>query len=663
MIVAKRMTSCYIYASSEGHMKGSYPRIAMSIVICGLLPLAGGLICYWGMPALDGAWSWHSEALHSTAESIAAFSALTLGILLVLLAQQRKTAHPHLWIATALVAKGTLDLFHAGLGATLPFAWLRTISTLVGGALFAAVWLPARLVGSRRIVLMPVAAAAGAMVLALAAIAFPEFPEDTIPPEALTAITGALNTIGGLLYGAAAVFFLVQYRNRGDMDDLLWLNVSLLFGVCGVMFAPSHYWNYAWWFWHLMRLLAYLLCLVYFFGTYAQAEKVVREAHESLTKEVAQRTRAEERIREQNAFLKNIIESLAHPFYVIDAADYTIRVANSAAAFGAVSDYSTCYALTHGQDKPCEGLLHPCPLEEVRQTGQPVVIEHVHRNKHGKPRNVEIHAYPLFEPSGKVAQVIEYSLDITERKSHEKERERLIAELASKNAELERFTYTVSHDLKSPLITIKGFLGYLERDMVSGNLERLRDDTARIHGAVAKMSQLLDELLELSRIGRIVNPPQDVPLAKLVEGAMDILAGRIAERCIAVDIPPNLPVLYGDAARLREVVENLLDNAVKFMGDQSHPRLEIEIRDDSGRNIVCVKDNGIGIDPRYQAKVFQLFERVEQGVEGTGIGLAIVKRIVEVHGGQIWVESEGLGKGSIFCFALPKSKDCSTDRE
>jgi signal transduction histidine kinase len=645
-------------------MKGSYARIVISVVVSGLLPVAGGLICYWGMPALAGEWTWHSESLHSMMEAVGAFSALTLGILMVLLAQQRKTFHPHLWIASALVVKGTLDLLHAALGANLPFAWLRGLTTLIGGALFAAVWLPERLVRQRRLVILPFAAAVGAVVLALVAIALPHFRHDTMPPEAFTPIFGASSTIGGLLYVAAAVCFLTRYRNGGQTDDLLWSNVSLLFGACGLMFAPSLYWNYTWWFWHLMRLLAYLLCVGYFFGTYAQAEKVVREAHESLTREVAQRTRAEERIREQNAFLKNIIESLSHPFYVIDAADYTIKIANSAAAFGTVSDYRTCYALTHCRDKPCEGVRHPCPVQAVQQTGQPAVIEHIHRDADGNAKTVEIHAHPILDATGSVSQVIEYCLDITERKSHEKERERLIAELASKNAELERFTYTVSHDLKSPLITIKGFLGYLERDMISGNLERLRADTARIHGAVAKMSQLLDELLELSRIGRIVNPPQDVPLAELVGPAIDILTGRIVEKGITVDIPQQLPVLYGDAARLREVVENLLDNAVKFMGDQPYPRLEIEVREHSAKDIVCVKDNGVGIDPRYQAKIFQLFERVEQDVEGTGIGLAIVKRIVEVHGGQIWVESEGAGQGSLFCFALPKKrKDCSTDPE
>ncbi len=386
------------------------------------------------------------------------------------------------------------------------------------------------------------------------------------------------------------------------------------------------------------------------------------ELNQKLTREVVERKRAETRIQQQHDFMETVLESLAHPFYVIDASDYTIKMANSAASFGEISDSSTCYALTHGRSQPCAGDNHLCPLEEVRQTGRPAVAEHVHYDKHGNARHVEVHAHPIFDASGTVVQVIEYSLDITDRKRADKERELLIRELEAKNAELERFTYTVSHDLKSPLITIKGFLGYLERDVASSNLTRLRTDSARIHGAVERMGQLLDELLELSRIGRIMNPPHEVSLDNLVREVRESLAGRIAERGVTVDIADGLPVLYGDVARLREVVENLLDNAIKFMGDQPHPRIEIGVRRCDGETVVCVKDNGIGIDPRYHVKIFGLFERLEQKTEGTGIGLAIVSRIVKVHGGRIWVESEGVGHGSAFCFSLPERNEEKTGR-
>jgi len=245
--------------------------------------------------------------------------------------------------------------------------------------------------------------------------------------------------------------------------------------------------------------------------------------------------------------------------------------------------------------------------------------------------------------------------EIVERKRVQAEREQLIAELEAKNAELERFTYTVSHDLKAPLITIRGFLGYVENDALTGNLERVRADMQRITRATDKMQRLLNELLELSRIGRMMNPPQSVPFETIVYEALELVRGPIQERGVQVQIAPDLPPIYGDRARLVEVVQNLVDNAIKFMGDQAHPCIEIGRRgtDAEGKPILFVRDNGIGIEPQYHERVFGLFNKLDTQSEGTGVGLALVKRIVEVHGGRIWVESDGPGHGSTFCFTLP----------
>jgi two-component system sensor kinase FixL len=251
-------------------------------------------------------------------------------------------------------------------------------------------------------------------------------------------------------------------------------------------------------------------------------------------------------------------------------------------------------------------------------------------------------------------QVIHCNIrNITERKQAERERENLITELTAKNAELERFTYTVSHDLKSPLVTIMGFLGYLEQDTITGNVERLKGDMQRIANAVEKMQELLNDLLELSRIGRFINPPENVPFEELARAALEVVDGQIQEGGVTVQIQPNLPIVYGDRQRLTEVVQNLLDNAAKCMGDQLQPRIEIGQRgEEAGNSVFFVRDNGIGIAHEYHERVFGLFNKLDARSEGTGIGLALVKRIIEFHGGRIWVESE-VGKGSTFYFTLP----------
>jgi PAS domain S-box-containing protein len=233
----------------------------------------------------------------------------------------------------------------------------------------------------------------------------------------------------------------------------------------------------------------------------------------------------------------------------------------------------------------------------------------------------------------------------------------VIAELEAKNAELERFTYTVSHDLKSPLVTITGFLGYLERDALSGNPEKVRASAERISNAAKKMENLLSDLLELSRVGRLMNAPENVPFADIVREALERVRGQIEAHHIQVIARENLPVIRGDKVRLVEVLQNLLDNAAKFAGEKPDARIEVGSAgmDKNQMHILFVCDNGIGIDPQFHERIFGLFNKLNPYIDGTGIGLTLVKRIVEIHGGRIWVESE-LGKGASFYFTLPPEK-------
>jgi signal transduction histidine kinase len=167
------------------------------------------------------------------------------------------------------------------------------------------------------------------------------------------------------------------------------------------------------------------------------------------------------------------------------------------------------------------------------------------------------------------------------------------------------------------------------------------------------MDQLLGETLELSRIGRVTNPPQDVPFGEIVKEALDQAAESIRLRDIKVLVAQGLPIVHVDRMRIVEVLVNLIENSSKYLGDQSKSRIEIGYRLDGGQTVLFIRDNGIGIDPSQHDKVFELFYKVDRKSEGTGAGLAIVKRIIEVHGGRIWIESE-LGKGCTICFTLPR---------
>lgn len=238
-------------------------------------------------------------------------------------------------------------------------------------------------------------------------------------------------------------------------------------------------------------------------------------------------------------------------------------------------------------------------------------------------------------------------------------RQELIEELEIKNTELERFTYTVSHDLKSPLVTITGFLGYIERDIRAGKFESFEKDMERIRQAVNKMQILLRDLLELSRIGRLMNEPTETSFGEIVRETLALLEGPIKEAKVSVEFVDEGHHIHGDRVRLMEVVQNLVDNAIKFMGSQPYPQIRIgSIRNAQNQPVFFVKDNGIGIDPQYAERIFGLFNKLDANTQGSGIGLTIVKRIIEVHGGRIWVESQP-GKGSTFYFTLPNSNKSS----
>ncbi len=229
----------------------------------------------------------------------------------------------------------------------------------------------------------------------------------------------------------------------------------------------------------------------------------------------------------------------------------------------------------------------------------------------------------------------------------------LIEQLEHKNAELERFTYTVSHELKTPLVTVSGFIGLLERDIADGDRAQIRADIERIQHAVETMSGQLEDLLELSRVGRIVNPAQRFSVSDLCHEVLPMIEGPIGQSSARIEIEPAMPAVAADRLRVGEVVRNLVENAIKFHGGAGVPEIEIDADLDGDRVEIRICDNGPGIEPQFREKVFELFDRLDDSVPGTGIGLALARRIVELHGGRIWIETPKNGQGSCFCFTLP----------
>ncbi len=233
------------------------------------------------------------------------------------------------------------------------------------------------------------------------------------------------------------------------------------------------------------------------------------------------------------------------------------------------------------------------------------------------------------------------------------ELEKRIDEVEAKNAEMERFVYTVSHDLRSPLVTVQGFIGFLREDVHEGDHEKVETDLRMIEDAVVKMDHLLKDTLELSRIGRVVNPPKDVSFGEIVREALNHFSEEIRSRGIEIILPESWPVVRVDRLRILEVLTNLIENNAKYMRNGIDPEIEIGWRRTGNETVFFVRDNGIGIEADQQERVFDLFYKLDPETEGSGVGLSIVKRIVEVQGGRIWIESDN---GTTVYFSLPTTE-------
>jgi len=358
-----------------------------------------------------------------------------------------------------------------------------------------------------------------------------------------------------------------------------------------------------------------------------------------------QRVRAEEALRESEARYRMVFEASADGILIADIETKVFKYVNPALC--RMLGYTEEELRTMGvaDIHPKEALQSVVAEFEAQARGDKTLALNIPcLRKDGTILHADINTFSI-TLGGRVCNV-GFFRDITERKQAERE-------LQEKSAALERFTYAISHDLKSPLVTVKTFLGYLEQDLLRSDTGRIEKDMFYMRTAADKMGRSLDELLKVLRIGHIANTPVRVTFRELVEEALNVVAGPIAERGVKVQVNDAPITLYGDRPRLVEIWQNLVENAVKFMGDQASPRIEIGAERRGGDTIFFVRDNGTGIDPRHQAKVFDLFVKIGAKSAGAGLGLALIKRIVELYRGTIWLESKGLGQGACFLFTLP----------
>ncbi|HEY0847130.1 MAG TPA: PocR ligand-binding domain-containing protein [Noviherbaspirillum sp.] len=247
--------------------------------------------------------------------------------------------------------------------------------------------------------------------------------------------------------------------------------------------------------------------------------------------------------------------------------------------------------------------------------------------------------------------------EIADRRQAEELARQRSEELQAAYKELEAFSFSVSHDLRVPLRAIDGFSRMLEEDYA----DKLGDEGKRMIDVVRsnaqRMNRLIEDILAFSRTGRAEMRMSRVDMAELAGDVWNELASSMEGRNVAINIG-ILPAVQGDSALLRQVFVNLFSNAIKFTRLRDDARIDVEARTEGGEQVFCVRDNGVGFDMKYYDKLFGVFQRLHslEDFEGTGIGLAIVKRIITRHGGRVWADAN-VGQGAAFSFSLPERKD------
>ena len=307
-----------------------------------------------------------------------------------------------------------------------------------------------------------------------------------------------------------------------------------------------------------------------------------------------------------------------------------------------------CYEVYKRLTEPCSD----CYIETVLNEGKMLFAERHIVLPNGKLRHNLQSSSPVRDAEGNIVAMLEIVKDITDRKKLEEDLKRKTAELEALNKELESFSYSVSHDLRAPLRSIDGFSQALLEDYAENLDAEGKDYLQRVRTATQRMAEIIDALLELSRVIRSEIRLEQVDLSEMAQKIVTELQERQPERQVDFIITPGL-IVNGDSRLLQLVLENLLGNAWKFTGKQSHTKIEFGVTEPEGERVYFVRDNGAGFDKAYADKLFSAFRRLHSPNEfsGIGIGLATVKRIIHRHGGRVWAEGE-VGKGATFYFTL-----------
>ncbi len=379
-------------------------------------------------------------------------------------------------------------------------------------------------------------------------------------------------------------------------------------------------------------------------------------------------TQVEKELRDKNIFIEKINQTLPLHVSIFDLPTMKFIYRNY--------DIATTLGYAEDEVENIMLLAHPAYAEDAMKNLQSFLmlkegeIKSVlgkYLTKTGEIKHLITRATPfLFDEAGRVQQVLTTTADISDLQNTREQLDEKVKELSQKNeqlekyitsnTELEKFAYIASHDLREPIRSIVGFTQLLQKRATDKTDPETKEFLGNIIDSAQRMNTLVHGLLDYSRVTSTGKQFEKVDTNELLKKVADDLKATIEENKAEI-IFKNLPAVQGDEIQLRQLFQNLISNGIKFRSENKKPRIEITAQTENGKLVFKIQDNGIGLDKKYHEKVFQIFTRLNSTAkyQGSGIGLAVCKKIVERHGGEIWLESE-LGKGTAFYFTISSAQ-------
>ena len=641
------------------------------IFICGIIPFVSISLAS-GFPST---WQLKHEAFHAVIETLGCM--LALGIAGFLLMRQGEKGNEYkLWLACSMLSMAILDAFHASVAPSREFIGLHSTAQFIGGLFIALIWLPERFAQTRTAKQLPKANAAAVGLFGVISLIFPEILPTMMINGRFTFVPQLLNITGGALFFAGLVYFASRFSRERDDTNLIFTAYCLMFAVSGVTFGRSGLWGIGWWLSHLIRLGAYIIAFSYV--SINTAAEYLRLNQEEALEKVNQ------------CFLnfgpnpdKNInkIVETAGLIFKGTSALYNKEENSLLCTKGAWNIPEDLKLQDNKEGQICNDVI-------INNKDEPLVITRLDETPYVKTdpnvTKYKLHTYvgcavrvhdkaigslcvvfkqnKMFNSNElKIFYILAEALGVEEERKKAQEAlkklntylKSVVRELRHANKELQEFAYITAHDLKTPLRGIGTLAEWFSTDYADKLDEQGQKQINMLTERAKRADKLVDSILQYSSIGQI-KEEQDMLDLNIV----------LPEIVCEIDPPENiniafeieLPVLICKKTHIRQVFYNLLSNAVKHM-DKEKGQIKVGYTEEEGFWEFSVIDNGPGIDQKYFKKIFKIFQTLSPSdeTESTGIGLSIVKKIVSMNAGRIWVESE-VGEGSTFFFTLPKQK-------